>query len=151
MDASLARSDARADWKLELRESQRGVIALGSRGASRLVFGEARYVAPTTFIPPPNGVPRIAFEITSTGALEHLELEVPGRGVLVLPGAKFVGTTKVTDGAGKALEIVDTKSDELRGRAVRIELKGKLDQSPQAYEIDTSIETFVRDVARANL
>ena len=135
--------DAGADLHVDLRDATRGVVVARSSDAAVLVFGDSRYAAPTTFVPPPISAPRVGFETTLAGKLQHLEVEIPGRAVLVFPGTPFDGTVSVTE--LKASDVgSDMKPTDLRGHPVQIALVGTLG----AYHVDLHVETYVRDVVR---
>lgn len=136
--------DGGADLKIELRDAARGVVLSRNAESTALIFGDSRYAAPTTYVPPPTGALRIGFETNLAGKLQHLEVELPGRGVLVFPGTPFDGTVSVT-----ALKPSDVGSDmkpaDLRGHPVQIALVGSLG----VYRVELHVETYVRDVVRA--
>lgn len=132
---------------LELREAARGIVLTRGANDTTLVFGDSRYASPTTFVPPATSAVRLAFEVTVAGKLQHLELELPGRGVLVHPGSPFDGTVRVTELAAKDVG-PDFRADQLRGKPVHITLVGTLGQAQLTSKIELHVETYVRDVVR---
>lgn len=135
--------DAGAELRAELRDAARGIVLARSAGTAVLVFGDSRYASPSTYVPPPIGSPRVGFETTLAGKLQHLEIELPGRGVLVFPGMAFNGTVSVT--ALKASDVApDVRESELRGRPVQVAITGSLG----TYRVELRVESYVRDVVR---
>ncbi len=136
--------DGGADLIVDLRDAARGVVVSRNADSAVVVFGDRRYAAPTTYVPPPTGAPRVGFETNLSGKLQRLELEIPGRGVVVFPGAPFDGTVSVA--ALKSGDVgSDMKPSDLRGHPVQIALVGNFG----AARVELHVDTFVRDVVRA--
>lgn len=139
--------DGGAERNVELRDAARGVVLARGAVETTLVFGDSRYAGPTTFVPPGIGAPRLAFETTLAGKLQHLELEIPGRGILVYPGMPLEGTVTVTELSAKDVG-KDLRPNELRGHPVHITLNATVGAPTSATRIELRVKTYLRDVVR---
>ena len=132
---------------VELRDAARGVVLARGATETTLVFGDSRYSNPTSYVPPTIGSARLGFETTLAGKLQHLELEIPGRGILVFPGTPFDGSVTIGELSTKDVG-ADLRPGELRGHPVHIALVATIGQGPTAYRVELRVETYLRDVVR---
>ncbi len=123
------------------RDVAHGVVVVQEGGKLHVDVGMAMRDGGTLFAPSPSQRTRMSFAASvaptlGVGALDKLELEVPGRAVLVVPGARCDCHVRVV-----ALAPV-------RGSEAQLEVEGTVGVPPNAFKMVARISTFVRDVVK---
>ena len=120
----------------------RGVVVTEGKDGLHLAFGSALELGVTNFAPSPAGRVRFALAIAvpaekpgAAASIEHAELAVPGKNLMVVPGARCDCGVKVV------------KLGRARGDEVHLVFEGTIGAAPNAYRARADVTTFVRDVA----
>jgi hypothetical protein len=133
---SLAPQDSHIEFA---REVSRGVVLVKEGGTSYIEVGALLRDGGTAFAPTPASRTRVSFAVrvaagTERGTVERLELEVPGRATMVVPGARFDGLLRVVS-LGLS-----------RGSLLQLDLQGTIGVAPNAFRMRLQLRTFVRDI-----
>ena len=118
--------------------AERGIVTVRGKKATTVSLGDGTELGTTSYVPPARGGADVSLRLRGTegGAMEieHLELSVPGAGILVVPGVSWDGKVRL-DG--------DLST---RGAPCHLVIDGTIGVPPLAYHLLLDVQTYLRDV-----
>jgi hypothetical protein len=115
-----------------------GLVTVRTKKTMTVRLGTGTELGTTSYVPPAHGAADVSVRLKSSGdgplEIEHLELSVPGAGILVVPGVSWEGVVRL-DG--------DLST---RGAPCHLVIKGAIGVAPRVYALSLDVQTYIRDV-----